>query len=109
MNYLTSEQNNPAENLKEIYNSEYCITLDELPDLKKYPLDGSDADSDAVLAGDVNLDNAVNLADIILLQKYLLGEVTLTKEAYDCADVNTDEAVNGLDLSRLRQMSLENA
>ena len=38
MNYLTSEQNNPVDNLIEIYNSDYCITLDELPDLKKYPI-----------------------------------------------------------------------
>ena len=38
MNYLTSEQNNPVDNLIEIYNSEYCITLDELPDLKTYPM-----------------------------------------------------------------------
>ncbi|MCR5075236.1 MAG: glycoside hydrolase [Ruminococcus sp.] len=42
MNYLTSEQNNPVDNLKEIYNSEYCITLDELPDLKKYPMADDD-------------------------------------------------------------------
>ena len=43
MNYLTSEQNNPVENLKEIYQSEYCITLDELPDLKTYPISGESA------------------------------------------------------------------
>ena len=40
MNYLTSEQNNPVDNLVEIYNSDYCITLDELPDLKSYPIAG---------------------------------------------------------------------
>ena len=103
MNYLTSEQNNPAENLKEIYNSEYCITLDELPDLKNYPLDGSGTDSDAVLAGDVNLDNAVNLADIILLQKYLLGKTTLTEQQAKAADYAKDTLINGTDLTALRQ------
>ena len=36
---LMSETVNPKENLIEIYNSDYCITLDELPDLKTYPLD----------------------------------------------------------------------
>lgn len=41
MNYLTSEQNNPVDNLIEVYQSDYCITLDELPDLKKYPINGS--------------------------------------------------------------------
>ena len=40
MNYLTSEQNNPVDNLVEIYKSDYCITLDELPDLKNYPISG---------------------------------------------------------------------
>ncbi len=42
MNYLTSEQNNPVDNLIEVYQSDYCITLDELPDLKSYPINGSD-------------------------------------------------------------------
>lgn len=45
MNYLTSPDNNPEENLVEIYQSDYCITLDELPDLKKYPIDASPASS----------------------------------------------------------------
>ena len=40
INYLTSEQNNPVDNLIEIYQSDYCITLDELPDLKSYPING---------------------------------------------------------------------
>lgn len=29
-----------ADELKELYTSDYCITLDELPDLSTYPLDG---------------------------------------------------------------------
>lgn len=70
--------------------------------------DGPD-EPDLHLLGDVNLDDEVNVADVVLLQKYLLGDATLTKDAYSCADVNMDETVNGLDLSRLRQMCLENA
>lgn len=38
--YLMSDEVNPKENLVEMYNSDYCITLDELPDLKTYTLDG---------------------------------------------------------------------
>ena len=45
MNYLTSEQNNPVDNLVEVYKSDYCITLDELPDLKKYPIGGENGTS----------------------------------------------------------------
>ncbi len=40
--YLTGEQNNPLANLIEMYQSEYCITLDELPDLSKYPINLDD-------------------------------------------------------------------
>ena len=29
------------DNLIEIYQSDYCITLDELPDLKTYPINGA--------------------------------------------------------------------
>jgi mannan endo-1,4-beta-mannosidase len=38
--HLTGEQNNPVAWLAEMYKSEYCITLDELPDLKTYPTSG---------------------------------------------------------------------
>ena len=38
---MDTNYNNP-ETLKEIYQSEYCITLDELPDLKNYPMEGVD-------------------------------------------------------------------
>ncbi len=92
MNYLTSEDINPVSNLKEIYNSEYCITLDELPDLKSYPINGEDTpkvtttkttattkstttattsttstSSDDILWGDANLDNSVTVADSVTI------------------------------------------
>ena len=92
MNYLTSEDINPVSNLKEIYNSEYCITLDELPDLKSYPINGEDTPkvtttkttattkstttattsttstgSDDILWGDANLDNSVTVADSVTI------------------------------------------
>lgn len=92
MNYLTSEDINPVSNLKGIYNSEYCITLDELPDLKSYPINGEDTPkvtttkttattkstttattsttstgSDDILWGDANLDNSVTVADSVTI------------------------------------------
>ena len=41
-NYLTAEMYNPQDELKKIYTSEYCITLDELPDLYSYPITGEE-------------------------------------------------------------------
>lgn len=84
MNYLTSEQNNPVDNLVEIYNSEYCITLDELPDLKSYPIDtegasavtGSTSEYEDALWGDANCDGEVNMADAVLIMQYLANPDT---------------------------------
>jgi mannan endo-1,4-beta-mannosidase len=96
MNYLTSEQNNPVDNLIEIYNSDYCITLDELPDLKTYPMQGETGTKPATttkatttakttttatkttatatsgevsetLWGDANLDKKVSVADAVAI------------------------------------------
>ena len=69
-----SEQNNPTENLKEIYNSEYCITLDELPDIRTYksgedPTSATTAAStaEALLKGDANCDAKVDISDAVLV------------------------------------------
>lgn len=78
MNYLTSEQNNPVENLVEIYNSEYCITLDELPDLKSYPISEeqpttSTSSESKTVQGDTNCDGNVDISDAVLIKSYLIN------------------------------------
>ncbi len=75
MNYLTSEQNNPVDNLVEIYTSDYCITLDELPDLKNYPLpdekpDDTTSDTsggDEPLYGDADVSGKIDIDDVIAI------------------------------------------
>lgn len=87
-NFLTSQDNNPVENLIEIYQSEYCITLDELPDLKNYPINDDDQPSQTitsltspstttttsttpsavnVVIGDANNNGTVEIADAVLI------------------------------------------
>ena len=77
MNYLTSEQNNPVDNLIEIYQSDYCITLDELPDLKTYPIKESGEKVEPTPAidfipGDATGDKKVNVADFIAMKNSLV-------------------------------------
>ncbi len=108
-NYLTSEQNNPADNLKEIYTSDYCITLDELPDLKKYPITGSGetpktttapstkpattattaSTEEDIVWGDVNGDGKVTLADALAILQFVANEdkYPLDERAQKAADV----------------------
>ncbi|MBR4626473.1 MAG: glycoside hydrolase [Ruminococcus sp.] len=80
MDYLKSAQNNPVDNLIEIYNSDYCITLDELPDLSTYPINGgselpsesssaNDTGNIASIPGDANCDGDVNMADAVLIMQ----------------------------------------
>lgn len=90
MNYLTSEQNNPLSNLKDIYQSEYCITLDELPDWDTYDPeipDGTTATTTTTtttgktgLRGDVSCDGTVDVKDAVLLARVIgmdeVGEIT---------------------------------
>ena len=84
--YLTG-LNDPAE-LKKIYTSDYCITLDELPDWDTYdpelpenpqPETGTTTTTDSasqgsgekLLPGDVDCSGAVDVNDVVLLARYL--------------------------------------
>lgn len=111
MNYLTSEQNNPVDNLVDVYQSDYCITLDELPDLKAYPINGTGESSETTTSpkttespdttttaagdtkyGDANCDGKVEIADATLILQYLTNkdEYELTEQGRlnaDCCNV----------------------
>ncbi len=58
------------------------------------------------LAGDVNLDGAVSVVDIVALQSCLMGRNPLTQDAADNADVAADQVVNAFDLAVLKKMVL---
>jgi len=109
MNYLTSEQNNPVENLIEIYQSDYCITLDELPDLKTYPLSDEQPSTgdEEIITGDVNLDGNVKSDDAVLLSKFLTGKESLKTVQLKKADVYEDESINVFDLIALKRILIE--
>lgn len=125
--WLTGEQNNPVDWLAEIYKSDYCITLDELPDLKTYSTEGYNStqttkptptqtaaptptDSD-ILLGDVNGDGSVNSIDFGYYRKYLLGTIEEfpAKNAMKAADLNGDDSVNSIDFGYLRMYLLDSS
>lgn len=99
--YLTGEQNNPVEWLTEIYNSDYCITLDELPDLKTYPYTES-----TILYGDLNGDKNVDSIDFALMKSYLLGNIKEFSVSSKAADVNADGSIDAIDFSYLKRYLL---
>ena len=121
MNFLTSEQNNPVENLTEIYNSDYCITLDELPDLKTYPISGEtdppaasgeeSSSSGNALPGDANCDGIVDLADSVIIMQYsanpdkygLGAEEGITEQG----SINADVAGGGDGITNLDALEIQ--
>lgn len=122
MNYLTSEQNNPVDNLVEIYNSEYCITLDELPDLKSYPLyEGSSetkptteatettevAMPSGALCGDVDENGTVNLIDVVLLNKHLMVGTEISDQGKLNADANADGSLSAVDALNILKYAVD--
>ena len=133
-NYLMSEQNNPVDSLKEIYTSDYCITLDELPDLKTYPISGSSdpkptepkttdsnptettapakptettAPASAGKIGDVNGDGMADIMDVITLNKFLLGILELDTDAQKRADTDVNDKLDSEDSLNLLKYVLE--
>ena len=107
MTYLTSEQLNPADNLKEIYTSDYCITLDELPDLKSYTLDGyGGGEEPDFILGDVTGDGKVNVQDVAKLAKAALSLVTLTQTEKKAGDVNGDGVINVQDVAKVAKAAI---
>ena len=58
------------------------------------------------LAGDVNLDGEITLADAILLMQYVAGNSPLSSRQLKAADVNKDSAVNVGDVIIIMQMCL---
>lgn len=116
--WLTGEQNNPVEWLIEMYTSDYCITLDELPDLKTYPISGGSSSptpiptptptQDTVIIGDLNGDENVDSIDFALFRKYLLGSLKEfpVENAMKAGDLNGDGSVDSIDFGYMRMYLL---
>lgn len=121
-----SSQYNDPDDLKKMYTSDYCITLDELPaDLYSNAdvpvittttvstIATTDVTSETttttttgsteepapgdILYGDVNLDGRIELVDAVILNKKVADVVTLGDAASKNADCNADGEVNGSD------------
>ena len=114
--FVTGENYQDKDELKTLYNSEYCLTLDELPEdlFKKIPAStlpaettgktettttaaetapetvSTTAAATAGKPGDVNLDGKITVSDAILLARIVAEDktVNVTEEAIANADLN---------------------
>ncbi len=91
---------NTTDYLNKVYNSEYVLTLDEIPDIYHYIKETE------TVKGDVDLDGSVNAADAVLLKNYLLRQEMLSEQQLGHADMQGDGRVNALDLAVLKRTLL---
>ena len=58
------------------------------------------------IAGDLNLDGAVNIHDLVTLISSILGDYELDLESLDIADLNNDGVINVVDVVALMNQIL---
>ena len=58
------------------------------------------------IPGDVNGDNDINIADVLLIQNYLTGQIIPDDTEFDRADWNNDGTLNHSDLEAIMQFLL---
>lgn len=114
--YLMSESNNAVDDLKTTYNSEFVVTLDELPkDLYKSQGGGAESTTTSKstttttststnettassggskLRGDVNVDGKVSVSDAILLCRVVVSDTTV--DVTDVGKANGEMNGDGL-------------
>ncbi|MGN0622266.1 MAG: glycosyl hydrolase [Porcipelethomonas sp.] len=103
--HILSESKNNPETVKELYQSDFCITLDELPeDWLSYP---AESGGTKIIPGDLSGDKKVNVFDSILMKKMLLDPVPSPDVlAPSAEDVDGDGTFTVSDLTLLNEYLL---
>lgn len=96
--YLMSERYQDPETLSEIYNSDYCITLDELPEnlYSNSSVEETTVKPAEIVYGDTNCDGLVDISDAVLLKCYLINNKKYAISAQGTLNADVHGNNNGL-------------
>ena len=64
-------------------------------------------DDETIIAGDVNLDEIINIQDLILLINFVLGIENPSDEQFNTGNVNGDDILNILDIIAIVNIILD--
>ena len=116
--FISGDAYQDVDNVKSVYNSDLCITLDELPadlysnggtvtptEATYKPTEATDKPTDkptepdptGITFGDVDESGVVDIMDVIAINKSLLGGLTLSNAGRANADVDTSGVVDTTD------------
>ena len=110
--FIDSNEFNTPSYLKQVYNSDYLLTLDELPDVYNYGSTSSSENTDPVfdiapakaLKGDINSDGQVNVTDAVILQKFILGDKSARISDAKAADICEDGVIDIFDMIQMKKL-----
>ncbi len=96
--HLMSERYQDPETLSEIYNSDYCITLDELPEnlYSNSSAEETTVKPAEIVYGDTNCDGLVDISDAVLLKCYLINNKKYAISAQGALNADVHGNNNGL-------------
>ena len=96
--YLMSERYQDPETLSEIYNSDYCITLDELPEnlYSNSSVEETTVKPAEIVYGDTNCDGLVDISDAVLLKCYIINNKKYAISAQGTLNADVHGNNNGL-------------
>lgn len=94
-----SDEHTEADIIIKNYQSEYVLTLNELPDWDNL--------IDEPIVGNVNADETFNVADVVMLQKWLLAIPNVTLVDWKAADMCEDNRIAVFDLCLLKRKLLK--
>ena len=66
----------------------------------------SGEESDGHIKGDINFDEKISVADLVLINNYLTGKEQFTYDQYSVSDLNNDGFINIFDVISLRRIIL---
>ena len=115
--FVMGEEYQNVDTLTELYKSDFCITLDELPanlytdsdtpdDVKvTTTTTTNDSDTDSALKGDANEDGRVSISDAVRILQYVANssKYELSEQGKINADVDGKAGVTGSDAGEIQK------
>lgn len=98
--FIDNHDINTSSYVNKVYNSDYVLTLDELPDVYNY----QSAEPEKI-KGDVNSDGQFSVADLVMMQKYILGNGMLND--WTAGDLCEDGKIDVFDMIQMRKLIIQ--